>query len=302
MLVEMAPARAKVGARPPGSRAVSCCAVSARRRCFGRARGWAFRPGDAACDRLPQRCTRRRRADTAQRQRPHRRQSCRNAAQHRERQAGNIRPPVDAVCRRASRGAASVRLATARRHQHQPEYSAGARHVQRGRRRDHAQHRLRLRRRRREPASGRQDQAAVGHLARPAAARRQRHRHVEHQRPGVGHRGDTRDRSAEVHGVGGRVACRRGHLPLSAPRAQPQGRRGAPAVRADRRRAARSGQAVRLSQRVQPLPSEAAHRASAQQRRDLRCLRRRRQPRRGVRARRRDSAAGRVLAFDADRQ
>ncbi len=75
-------------------------------------------------------------------------------------------------------------------------------------------------------------------LARPAAPRRQGHRHVEHQRPGVGDHGNTGGRPAEVHGLGGRLACGGGNLQVPAPRAQSQRRCTAAAIGRNRGRAA----------------------------------------------------------------
>ena len=67
-------------------------------------------------------------------------------------------------------------------------------------RRDDAQHRLRVRRRREQRRPRRPDRAALGHVARPAAPRRQRHRHVEHQRSRVGHPRDAgRERRTSPH-------------------------------------------------------------------------------------------------------
>ena len=63
-----------------------------------------------------------------------------------------------------------------------------------------------------------------------------------------------------------------------------------------------SGQAVQVPRRLQPLYTETAHRAAARQGRDLRGVRRRRQPRLSVRLRRRDPATEGVLAVDADRR
>ena len=94
------------------------------------------------------------------------------------------------------------------RHQQQPERPLGAGHVQRRRGRDHAQHGLRLRRRQREPApDGRT--SALGHVARPAAAGRQGHRHVEHQRSGVGDPEHAGHRARQDDAVGRRLARRR---------------------------------------------------------------------------------------------
>ena len=84
------------------------------------------------------------------------------------RELGTLRQALDALRRWAGRGAASLRLRPAHRHDWQSEHAARAGHVQCRHHRDDAQHRVRLRRRQGSTRARRAHRAALGDLARTA--------------------------------------------------------------------------------------------------------------------------------------
>ena len=100
--------------------------------------------------------------------------------------SGGFRQALDAVRRRAGRGPATVRVGVAGEHGGQSRHAARAGDVQCRHRRHDAQHRLCVRRRQGESGRRRAHGAALGEVARSSAPRGQGHRHVEHERSGVG--------------------------------------------------------------------------------------------------------------------